>query len=88
MSNINTPNDKNEDSLAEEMEISLEKDINEEIVEVVNDVDQESKIIDQNDRRERKVLNSNNEDKKSENHEEDDFSVEVAVNEEELVNRN
>ena len=49
MSNINTPTDKNEDSSAEELEISLEKDSNDEIVEVVNDVDQESKIIDQND---------------------------------------
>ena len=36
MSNINTPNDKNDGSLAKEMEISLEKDINEE--EAVNDV--------------------------------------------------
>ena len=38
MSNINTPNDKNDGSLAEEMEISHEKDIDEEIVEAVNDV--------------------------------------------------
>ena len=49
----------------------------------MNDVDQESKIIDQNDE-EKEILNSNSKDKKSENHDEDDFSVEVAVSEEEL----
>ena len=83
VSNINTPTDKNEDSSAEELEISIEKDSNEEIVEVVNDVDHESKIIDQNDQG-KEILNNNSEDKKSENHDEDDFSVEVAVSEEEL----
>ena len=83
VSNINTPNDKNNDSLAEEMEISLEKDINEEIVEAVNDVAPEPKMTDQKDE-EHKVITTNIEEKKAENNEEDDFSVEVAVNEEEL----
>ena len=81
--NINTPTDKNEDSSAEELEISLEKDSNDEIVEVVNDGDQDSKITNQNDE-EKEIINSDSEDKKSDNHDEDDFSVEVAVNEEEL----
>ena len=83
VSNINTPNDKNDGSLAEEMEISLEKDINEEIVEAVNDIAQEPKVTDQKDE-EKIVITTNIEKKKAENDEEDDFSVEVAVNEEEL----
>ena len=87
MSNINTPTDKNDGSLAEEIEISIEKDSDEEIVEAVNDVAQESKITDQKDD-EIKIITSNIEEKKSDNHDEDDFSVEVAVNEEELVNLN
>ena len=83
MSNINTPNDKNDGSLAEEMEISHEKDIDEEIVEVVNDVAKEPKVTDQKVE-ENKVITTKIEEKKAENDEEDDFSVEVAVNEEEL----
>ena len=83
VSNINTPTEKNEVSLTEEIEISMDKNSNEEIIEVVGDVDQESKITDLKDD-EKKILTSNNEKKKSDNHDEDDFSVEVAVNEEEL----
>ena len=47
VSNINTPTEKNEVSLTEEIEISMDKNSNEEIIEVVGDVDQESKITDQ-----------------------------------------
>jgi S-DNA-T family DNA segregation ATPase FtsK/SpoIIIE len=83
VSTINTPTDRNDVSLAEEMEVSFDKDSKDEIVEVENDVDQESKITDQIDD-DKKIITSHSEEKKLDNQDEDDFSVEVAVNEEEL----
>ena len=83
VSTINTPTDRNDVSLAEEMEVSFDKGSKDEIVEVENDVDQESKITDQIDD-DKKIITSHSEEKKLDNQDEDDFSVEVAVNEEEL----
>ena len=83
VSTINTPTDRNDVSLAEEMEVSFDKGSKDEIVEVENDVDQESKITDQIDD-DKKIITSHIEEKKLDNQDEDDFSVEVAVNEEEL----
>ena len=83
VSTINTPTDRNNVSLAEEMEVSFDKDSKDEIVEDENDVDQESKITDQIDD-DKKIITSHSEEKKLDNQDEDDFSVEVAVNEEEL----
>ena len=83
VSTINTPTDRNDVSLAEEIEVSFDKGSKDEIVEVENDVDQESKITDQIDD-DKKIITSHSEEKKLDNQDEDDFSVEVAVNEEEL----
>ena len=83
VSTINTPTDRNDVSLAEEMEVSFDKGSKNEIVEVENDVDQESKITDQIDD-DKKIITNHSEEKKLDNQDEDDFSVEVAVNEEEL----
>ena len=83
VSTINTPTDRNDVSLAEEMEVSFDKGSKDEIVEVENDVDQESKITDQIDE-DKKIIANHSEEKKLDNQDEDDFSVEVAVNEEEL----
>ena len=83
VSTINTPTDRNNVSLAEEMEVSFDKGSKDEIVEVENDVDQESKITDQIDD-DKKIIANHSEEKKLDNQDEDDFSVEVAVNEEEL----
>ena len=83
VSTINTPTDRNDVSLAEEMEVSVHKNPKDEIVEVINDIDQESKITDQIDD-DKKIITNHSEEKKSDNQDEDDFSVEVAVNEEEL----
>ena len=83
VSTINNPTDRNDVSLAEEMEVSFDKGSKDEIVEVENDVDQESKITDQIDD-DKKIIANHSEEKKLDNQDEDDFSVEVAVNEEEL----
>lgn len=83
VSTINTPTDRNDVSLAEEMEVSFDKGSKDEIVEVENYIDQESKITDQIDD-DKKIIANHSEEKKLDNQDEEDFSVEVAVNEEEL----